>query len=133
MKLSDYCTIERNGSAWIDIDSGWRFPCTLHGMTPDYAQIFIRRLSKNRRLYDEDELLKAEVTVPSIDKQQIIVSAVKTAEKLWVSVGGIPSVYRELQQLTADPHYDVMEKYYVNLMGELFDHRIMLIDQLMGI
>ena len=133
MKLSDYCTIERNGSTWIDIDSGWRFSCTLHGMTPDYAQIFIRRLSKIRRLYDEDELLKAEVAVPSLDKQQIIVSAVKTAEKLWMSVGGIPSVYRELQQLTADPHYDVMEKYYVNLMGELFDHRIMLIDQLMGI
>lgn len=133
MKLSDYCTIERNGMAWIDIDTGWKFHCTLHGMTPDYAQIFIRRLSKKRRLYDEDELLKAEVTVPSIYKQQIIASAVKTAEKLWMSVGGIPSVYRELHQLTADPHYDVMEKYYVNLMGELFDHRIMLIDQLMGI
>ena len=133
MRLSDYCTIERNGTTWIDIDTGWKFHCTLHGMEAEYAQIFIRRLSKKRRLNDEDELLEAEVTVPSIDKQQIIVSAVKTAEKLWMSVGGVPSVYRELQQLTSDPHYNVMEQYYVNLMGELFDHRIMLIDQLMEI
>ena len=60
MKLSDYCTMERNGTAWIDIDSGWKFPCTLHGMDAEYAQIFIRRLSKKRRLYDDNELLEAE-------------------------------------------------------------------------
>ena len=65
MRLSDYCTIERNGTTWIDIDTGWKFHCTLHGMEAEYAQIFIRRLSKKRRLNDEDELLEAEVTVSS--------------------------------------------------------------------
>ena len=133
MKLSDYCTIERNGTAWIDIDTGWKFHCNLHGMEEEYAKLFIRRLSKKHRLYDEDELMEAEVTVPDMETQRMIVGAVKSAEKMWIAVGDVNSAYRELQQQTADPYYDEMRKYYSNLLGELHDHRFMLIDQLMGI
>jgi hypothetical protein len=133
MKLSDYCTIERNGTAWIDIDTSWKFHCNLHGMEEEYAKLFIRRLSKKRRLYDEDELMEAEVTVPDMETQRMIVGAVKSAEKMWMAVGDVNSAYRELQQQTADPYYDEMRKYYSNLLGELHDHRFMLIDQLMGI
>ena len=133
MKLSDYCTIESNGTAWIDIDTGWKFHSNLHGMEAEYAQMFIRRLSKKRRLYDEDELLEAEVTVPDIETQKLIVGAVKTVDKLWLAVGDMTSAYRELRQQIADPYYDEMGKYYSNLLGELNDHHFMLIDQLMGI
>ena len=72
MILSDFCTIHRQGEAFIDIDSGWKFHCDLHGINPDYAQIFIRRLSKKRRLYDEDELLATEVNVPNLERQELI-------------------------------------------------------------
>ena len=50
-----------------------------------------------------------------------------------MAVGDVNSAYRELQRQTADPYYDEMRKYYSNLLGELHDHRFMLIDQLMGI
>ena len=133
MRLSDYCRINRQGTSFIDIDSGWKFHCDLHGMNPDYAQLFIRRLSKKRRLYDFDELLAAEVVVPDKVTQQLIVGAVSTTDKLWMAVGGVMSAYREMQQLTADPYYDEMGRYYSNLLGVLNDHRFMLIDQLMGV
>lgn len=133
MKLSDYCSIGRNGTAWIDIDSGWKFHCTLYGIIPEYAQIFIRRLSKKRRLYDENELLDAEVMIPDMDTQKFIVNAIKTVEKLFIATEDVSSAYSEIQQMTCDSYYDTMRRYYSNLLGELNDHRFMLIDQLMRI
>lgn len=133
MKLSDYCTIDKNGTAWIDIDTGWKFHCNLHGMSLDYAQLFMRRLSKKRRLYDEDVLLATEVRVPDIATQEIIVGVVSSADKLWLKVGAVTTAYDELQQVMADAYYDAMRKFYSNLLGELNDHRFLLIDQLMGI
>ena len=133
MKLSDYCKINRQGTAFIDIDSGWKFHCDLYGMNPEYAQLFIRRLSKKRRLYDFDELLAVEVVVPDEVTQLLIVGAVSTIDKLWMAVGGVMSANREMLQLTSDPYYDEMGRYYSNLLGELNDHRFMLIDQLMGV
>ena len=133
MRLSDYCTINKNGTAFIDIDSGWKFRCDLHGMALGYAQIFIRRLSKKRRLYAEDELLDAEVKVPDMATQEIIVSAVNMVDRLWMKVGDVSTAYSELQQMTADAYYNEMGKYYSNLLGELIDHRFLLIDQLMGV
>lgn len=133
MKLSDYCTIDKNGTVWIDIDSGWKFRCNLNGMTPDYAQLFIHRLSKKRRLDDEEELLDAEVIVPDMAAQESIVGAVKSVDKLWMKVGTMTTAYNELQQMTADAYYDEMRRYYSNLLGELNDHRFLLIDQLMGV
>lgn len=102
-------------------------------MTPDYAQLFIRRLSKKRRLYDEDALLAAEVRVPDVATQEIIVGAVNSVDKLWTSVGAVLTAYDELQQMTTDAYYDAMRRYYSNLLGELNDHRFLLIDQLMGV
>ena len=133
MKLSDYCDIDKNGRAWIDIDTGWKFRCNLQRMTPDYAQLFIRRLSKKRRLYDEDALLAAEVRVPDVATQEIIVGAVNSVDKLWTSVGAVSTAYDELQQMTTDAYYDAMRRYYSNQLGELNDHRFLLIDQLMGV
>lgn len=133
MKLSDYCTIDRSGTAWIDIDSAWRFHCNLHGMRPDYAQLFIRRLAKKRRLNDFDVLMEAEVKVPDMETQETIVGAVNTTDQLWMKVGSVSLAYQEIQQQTGDPYYDEMRKYYSNLLGELNDHRFMLIDQLMGV
>ena len=133
MKLLDYCTIERNGSAWIDIDSGWKFPCTLHGMDAEYAQIFIRRLSKKRRLYDEDELLEAEVTVPNMACQRQIVGAVKTAFEIQMTMAQLSGEYDEIRQLTGDDFYGVVQKYASTKFGELNDYYFMLIDQLMGV
>lgn len=133
MKLSDYCTIERNGTAWIDIDSGWKFRCDLHGMLLDYAQLFIRRLSRKRRLNDFDELLEAEVQVPDMATQEIIVGAVNTVDKLWMAAGNVSTAYREIQQQSNDLYFEEMRRYYSNLLGELNDHRFMLIDQLMGV
>ena len=133
MKLSDYCTIERNGTAWIDIDSGWKFPCTLHGMNPDYAQIFIRRLSKKRRLNDEDELLETEVIVPDIKRQEQIVGAVKTAFEMHVTMDQLGGEYLEMRQMTGDEFYGVVHNYASAKFGELNDYYFMLIDQLMGI
>ena len=133
MKLSDYCTIDKNGTVWIDIDTGWKFHCNLHGMSPDYAQLFIRRLSKKRRLYDEEALLATEVRVPDIVTQEIIVGAVSSVDKLWMKMGALTMAYDELQQVMNDTYYDDMRRYFSNLLGELNDHRFLLIDQLMGI
>lgn len=133
MKLSDYCTIDKSGTAWIDIDSGGKFRCNLQGMTPDYAQFFIRRLSKKRRLYDEESLLATEVRVPDMATQEIIVGVVNTVDKLWMRAGAVTTAYDELQQMTADAYYDAMRRYYSNLLGELNDYRFLLIDQLMGV
>lgn len=133
MVLSDFCTITRTGSAFIDIDSGWKFHCTLHGMTPDYAQIFIRRLSKKRRLYDEDELLEAEVTVPNMARQEQIVGAVKTAFEMHVTMAQLGVGYHEMRQLTGDDFYGTAHHYASAKFGELNDYYFMLIDQLMGV
>lgn len=133
MKLTDYCDIDKNGAAWIDIDSGWKFRCNLHGIIPDYAQLFIRRLSKKRRLYDEEALLGTEVKVPDVATQEIIVGAVNSVDRLWTRAGAVTTAYDELQQMTADAYYDAMRRYYSNLLGELNDYRYLLIDQLMGV
>ncbi len=133
IKLSDYCTIKRSGEAFIDIDTGWKFWCDLHGMDADYAQLFIRRLARKRRLNDEDTLLDAEVTVPDIQTQRFIVGAIKTLDQIWIETGDVMKAYREMQQLTGDPYFDEMRKYYNNYFGELNDHRFLLIDQLMGV
>ena len=133
MKLSDYCTIERNGTAWIDIDSGWKFPCTLHGMDAEYAQIFIRRLSKKRRLYDEDELLEAEVIVPDMARQKQIVGAVKTAFEIQMTLAQLGGEYDEMRQLTGDDFYGVAQKYASTKFMELNDYYFMLIDQQMRV
>lgn len=132
-KLSDYCTISREGTAWIDIDSGWKFPCILHGMNPDYALIFIRRLSKKRRLYDEAELLEAEVVVPDMLRQEQIVGAVKTAFEMWLTMAQLGGEYDEIHQQTGDDFYGSAQKYASTMFGELNDYYYMLIDQLMGV
>lgn len=133
MKLSDYCTIERKGTAWIDIDSGWKFPCTLHGMDAEYAQIFIRRLSKKRRLYDDNELLEAEVIVPDMARQKQIVGAVKTAFEIQMTLAKLGGEYDEMRQLTGDDFYGVAQKYASTKFGELNDYYFMLIDQQMRV
>lgn len=133
MKLSDYCIIERNGTAWIDIDSGWKFPCTLHGMSPEYARIFIRRLSKKRRLYDEDELLETEVIVPDMDRQEQIVGAVRTAFEMYVTMAQLGGEYHEMRQLDGDDFYGTEYHYVSAKFGEMNDYYFMLIDQLMGV
>lgn len=133
MKLSDYCTISRDGTAWIDIDSGWKFHCTLHGMNPEYAQIFIRRLSKKRRLDDEDELLAAEVTVPDMHQQEIIIGAVNTAFEMWLTMAQLACEYDEMRQQTGDEFYDTAQNYSSTMFGELNDYYFMLVDQLMGV
>ena len=133
MKLSDYCTIERDGTAWIDIDTGWKFHCSLHGMNPEYAQIFIRRLSKKRRLYSEDDLLEAEVTVPEMERQEQIVGAVKTAFEMYVTMAHLGGEYHEMHQLTGDEFYGAAQNYASAKFGELNDYYFMLIDQLMGV
>ena len=132
MKLSDYCTIERNGTAWIDIDSGWKFPCTLHGMDAEYAQIFIRRLSKKRRLYD-DELLEAEVIVPDMARQKQIVGAVKTAFEIKMKLAQLGGEYDEMSKVTGDDFYGVAQKYASTKFLELNDYYFMLIDQQMRV
>lgn len=133
MKLSDYCTIERNGTVWIDIDSGWKFPCTLHGMKPDYAQIFIRRLSKKRRLYNEYDLLEAEVIVPDLQRQEQIVGIVNTAFEMHMTMAQLGGEYTEMRQLTGDIFYGVAYNYASAKCGELNDYYFMLIDQLMEV
>lgn len=133
MVLSDYCTINREGNVFIDIDSGWKFHCNLHGMRSDYAQIFIRRLSKKRRLYEEDELLAAEVTVPNIHQQVIILGAVNTVFEMWMTAAALSSEYDKMRQKTGDDFYSNARMYLTELFGELIDYYYMLIDQLMGV
>ena len=133
MRLSDYCTIHREGATFIDIDSGWKFRCNLHGMLPDYAQIFIRRLSKKRRLYDEDELLDAEVKVPDIATQEVIVGAVKTAFDMMMTAGHLSVEYDKTHEQTGDGFFGRARKNTSILAGELNDYYYMLIDQLMGV
>lgn len=133
MKLSDYCTIERNCAAWIDIDSGWRFPSTLLGMNPDYAQIFIRRLSKKRRLYNEDELLDADVIVPDMKRQKQIVGAVRTTFGMHVTMVQLDGEYDEMFQLTGDVFYSGVQRYATAKFGDLNEYYVMLIDQLMRV
>lgn len=60
MELSDYCTIGRNGMAWIDIDTDRKSCRNLHGMEAEYARMFIRRLSKKRRQKSSMKLLEAK-------------------------------------------------------------------------
>ena len=132
MKLSNYCTIKRTGGAYIDIDSGWKFWCDLYGMDADYARIFIRRLARKRRLNDEDALLDAEVTVPDMQTQRLIVGAIKTLDRIWIETGNVMTAYGEMQQLTGDSYFDEMRKFYNNYFGELNDYRFLLIDQMMG-
>lgn len=102
-------------------------------MDADYARIFIRRLARKRRLNDEDALLDAEVTVPDMQTQRLIVGAIKTLDRIWIETGNVMTAYGEMQQLTGDSYFDEMRKFYNNYFGELNDYRFLLIDQMMGV
>ena len=102
-------------------------------MNPDYAQIFIRRLAKKRRLYDEDELLDAEVKVPDIATQEVIVGAVKTAFDMMMTAGHLSIEYDKMHEQTGDGFFGKARKNTSTLTGELNDYYYLLIDQLMGV
>ena len=133
MILSDYCSVTPNGQTILDIDSGWKIRCNLHGMIPDYAQHLIRRLAKKHRLNEDDDLLATEVTVPDIYRQQLIAGAVNSAMELWINTASRGKLYSDLYQQTGDTYYKEAQQYTSQLFRDLSEYRFMLTDQLMGI
>ena len=84
-------------------------------------------------LYDYDDLLTAEVVVPNLVQQEIIVKAVKTVEKMWFVSGELMEKFGELKQITGDPVCEEVASCQLKKLEQLHDYRFMLIDQLMGI
>ena len=86
MKLAQYCTINKEGKVFIDLDTGWIIRADLRDMDADYAKIFLRRLSKKRRIYSENELMAADVIVPNMQRQKVIVGAIKTIDTFVINL-----------------------------------------------
>lgn len=133
MKLSDYCSLDRNGTERIVIDPGWIISCTLHGINRDYAQHLMRRIAKKYRLKEDVELMAAEVTVPDVNKQRQIIGAINSAMDLWINAATRGKLYSDLHQQTGDPYYKEAQQYSFQLYIELNEYRHMLMDKLMGI
>ena len=133
MKLSDYCTIKKDGKVFIDLDTGWLLRVELHGMLPEYAQILIRRLSKKRRLNDEEKLMDAEVDVPSMERQVQIAGAINTIDRMVICMAKRASVMTKVHAMTNDSFYMEQDRYAGNLYGHLNEYRFLLIDELMKI
>lgn len=133
MKLSDYCTIKKDGKVFIDLDTGWLLRVELHGMLPEYAQIFMRRLSKKRRLNDEEELMDAEVDVPSMQKQAQIAGAINSIDEMVICMAKRASAMTKVHAMTNDSFYQEQDHYAGNLYGHLNEYRFLLIDELMKI
>lgn len=118
---------------FIDLDTGWIIRADLRDMDADYAKIFLRRLSKKRRIYSENELMAADVIVPNMQRQKVIVGAIKTIDTFVINLTQYGTCLDELYGITGDVFYTETDKYAGNLYGELNDYRFLLIDKLMGV